>query len=311
MATLAITNDEVYSALGQLLGLGRSQSSWDPVTQADVDRIIRSGRRRFFSAHRWKFLESDFIRTTAAPFSDGTIEVVDGLVTLSGASRPSDIEDFMLVPDTGGVYEVSGAGANADEIQLHDTSLNLDAGSEYKLYRVHMTLPANFASWVGPVTTENSRDVRETRNFPEYTLRSVGSIIRPRTGRPAMFTVVSSVDEESGTPSYKLKFHPLPDKEYVISSRIRIQPGDTLDMASDVPNTHTVFSEAMMACILSAAEIIAFDSPGTHSQRLMELLPEAVAIDNRMAGVRQLPSRRRAAPNRLRELIDAPVIIEE
>lgn len=311
MSSLSLTNDEIFASLGHFLGVSRDPSVWDDVTVGDVNRIIRSGRRRYFSSNNWRYLNVPLVINTSPPFSEGTIEVVDGVVTLSGAVFPDDITRYVLVPSTGGVYSIA-ASNQVDEIELADTSVSLPAGTEYVVYRASYDLPANFGGWEGPVTRENNIRLQESRNMPEYTLRAVANLRRAVLGPPGLYTVDTVVDDETGVPTYRLRLYPLPDKVYVLNTKIKIQPGDSLDLDSDVPNTHPVFAEAMLAAILSAAEVTAFGTPGIHTQQYQMLIEEAKRIDGRMAGVRHgEPRGHRGRRDRLWDLRNATVVIEE
>src|SRR5690606_26328485 len=62
-----------------------------------VEDCVRSGYRRFLfppvlpgevTAYRWSFLEPSEVLLLDPPYQDGTIEAVDGTVTISGASWP-------------------------------------------------------------------------------------------------------------------------------------------------------------------------------------------------------------------------------
>ena len=104
MATLAITNDELDAEIGQVLGISRTRTDWDPLTTAlDVDRMVRSGRRRFFSAYNWSFLREDLVINTIAPITAGTVTIVNGAVTLTTAwSDFANFADYLFAPDGGG-----------------------------------------------------------------------------------------------------------------------------------------------------------------------------------------------------------------
>jgi len=311
MSVLNLTNDEVFQALGHLLGISRDSTLWDATTFSDVNRIIRSGRRRFFSVNNWKFLNTDLVINTAPPISSSTITVVSGVVTLAAGIWPSDAIDYVLSPSSGGVYTIASRDSDT-QLTLHDTSLNLDPLSTYTIYKTHYNLPSNFGSWEGPITVGNNNVVRESRNFPEYLVRSIANTRRLRIGRPELFAVSSNTDSgDIGIPTFKLQIYPLPDIVYTMSSRYKIAPGDGLDLDTGVANTHAIFSEAMLEAILAAAEVIAFDKAGVHAERFEQLAAEAINIDNRMYGTR-LGAPRSASRfvDKNRQLIDAPVSFE-
>lgn len=288
MATLALTNAELYAELGRVLGINRSYSELDAVTQADVDRIIRSGRRRFFSANNWKFLKQDLPITIAAPTDTGTVTIVSGVVTFAGAAViPATVANYIFAPEGGGAYSITTRTSDT-EMTLADTTVNADALSTFTLYQVKYDLPANFGGWEGPIAIENYDGVKlnESRNFPEYVIRSFANRQTVRTGRPELFTVMSTTDAETAIATHQLSIYPLPDQLYILSSRIKINAGDTLDLADSAVSADPTFTECYKEAVLSAAEVIAFNQPGTHALRYKELLVEAIRQDNAMAGVR-------------------------
>jgi len=295
MATLSLTNAELYAELGRMLGISRTSSDWDSVTAADVDRIVRSGRRRFFSANKWKFLVQDTDLTLIAPIETGTVTVVSGVVTFAGAAAlPSDVDThYLFEPDGGGVYNIASRGSDT-ELTLEDTSLSADALTTFVLYKFKYDLPSAFAGWEGPISIENydGFQLNESRNFPEYVLRAFANRDRSRTGRPELFSIVSTTDSETAIATHLFQVFPLPDQLYVIKGRHKIAAGDTLDAAESAISADPVFTECYKESVLAAAEVIGFGQPGSHTARFQELLPEAVRQDNAMSGIRHSRPRR-------------------
>ncbi len=295
MATLALTNDEIYQELGYLAGISRDNSDWDATTQADMDRVVRSGRRRFLSAYKWNFLEAEGIIVTAVPFTDGTITIAAGVVTFAGGPTvPTNATDFVLAPTDGGVYTIASYDSTT-QITLDDTSLtNAVADGDYNLYQIRYDLPSGFGGWEGPVSigNHNGRTMNETRNLPDFTLKAFANMERVRTGEPRMFSVNHTVDTETAIATYQMTIFPLPDAVYTINYKYRIAPGDTLAMSETAVVSNPVFTECYKESILAAAEVMIFDQPGTHSERFEALLQEAVQADKQMKGVRHGRPRR-------------------
>lgn len=288
MATLALTNDELDSEIGMVLGVSRTRTDWDSTTQADVDRMVRSGRRRFFSAHNWKFLQEDLLINILAPVTDGTVTIVDGVVTLTDSwSDFANFADYVFAPGGGGVYSIASA-VSGTSITLEDLTVDADALSTYSLYKIAYDLPAAFGGWVGPITLENheGRTLNESRNFPEYTLRAFANRKTARSDTPSLFAVRSTPDAETAIATFQLHVYPLPDAAYILNTRYKINAGDTLDLATSAIAADPVFSECYKESVLAAVEINAFGQPGAHSARFAELLVEAVRQDNTMRGVR-------------------------
>lgn len=291
MATLAITNDELDAEIGQVLGISRSRSDWDlTTTQADVDRMVRAGRRRFLSAHNWKFLQENLVIPTIAPITTGTVTVTAGAVTLTDAwSDFANFADYVFAPSGGGAYAIASSPTPTNTtFTLEDTTVTAAALSTYNLYKIAYDLPVNFGGWQGPITIEDydGRTLNESRNFPEYTLRMFANRRTVRSDIPSLFAVRSTTDSETAIATFQLVLYPLPDAVYVLNTRYKINAGDTLDATSSDIAADPVFSECYKEAVLAAVEVSAFGQPGAHSARFAELLVEAVRQDNTMRGVR-------------------------
>lgn len=293
MASLELTLDEVKKDLGLLLNIGRDPASdWDADTIADVNRVIRSGRRKFFSAHPWRHLEEIYTFITPAVYETGTITVVDGVVSGAGTTFPDDSADYVLLPDEGGAYEVNTRDSGT-QLTLHDTSLDIDAGEEYELRRVHFELPTGFVAFLDPLTIENTPDgeLREMPVLPEWTIRGIGSRETPRIDRPELFSLFQTVDDETGVFTPYLSVYPIPDAQYTVSARIRVEPGDALLSAGAI--AHAGFSELMREAILAAGEEMFLGGvQSLHIQNFDRMLPQFIRRDGLIRGARRLRPRR-------------------
>ena len=298
MSTLSIDNDELKANLAVILGISRDDDDWDATTSADVDRIIRSGRRKFFAAHAWRHLEEYYVIVTPEEFDDGTVAATDGVVTLTGGTWPSDITYYRFVPQDAdgtatGVYSIASRDSDT-QITLEDTSVDLDASTAYDCYQVDFDLPSNFAAFIDPLTIENSNDweLHEVASLPEWTIRAVGGRSRLKRDRPESFSVFQRVTDETGDFAPYITLWPVPDQQYTLKTKIRIEPGDSLSESGDV--CHPIFSELMQEAILSAAENLYSDGGlKTHTQNFQAWLPRFIERDKRMRGTRRLAPRDR------------------
>ena len=299
MATLATTNSEIYALVGMTLGIGRDSTAWDATTLADVNRVIRSGRRRFFGAHNWAFLEQHIQVLTAAPYATGTITVASGVVTLAGGTFPTNAAFSVLTTGDStydGLYEVSTRDSGT-QVTLHDTNVTIGSATTFSLYQYRYALPSNFGGWLDPVVRENNNnmsvELNEYATLPEWIVRGIGNRTNLRTGDPELFAITQIADEETGIPAYYLDVYPLPDAVYVLKSRMQVVPGDSLAESTAV--THMVFTEVMIESILASAEVF-LGAPGVHMQRFQELLPEAIRKDRQMRGTRTVRPRASNSP---------------
>jgi hypothetical protein len=292
MASLAITLSEVKKNLALLLGISRDIADWDADTASDMERIIRAGRRKFFAAHEWRHLETPYRIVLDAVYDTGTVTVVNGVVTVSSGTLPADTADYVFLPDDGGVYEIDTRDGDT-QFTLVDTTLDLDALTEYEIRRVHYPLPDGFIAFLGPITIENTLDgeVLEVPVLPEWTVRGLGSRQRVVTDRPELVSVFHTVDDETGVFTPYLTIYPIPDAQYVLTMRVRIEPGDSLAEVGAI--AHPKFSELMMEAILaSGEEMFTGGESSVHRGNFEKWLPRYVKRDSMIRGTRRLRPRR-------------------
>lgn len=292
MASLSITLGEVKAQLGMILGVPRAPAQWGTTLAADIDRIIRSGRRRFFSANPggWNFLRQHITILTAAPQTTGTVTVVNGVVTLAGSTFPTTAATNYLIAIEGieGLCKIA-TYTNSTNVTLEDTSVNADALSTYVLYKFRFDMPSNFGGFRGPVTVARDTIMEQAAILPEYEIRAIQSHTTVQTGRPRLFTVSNRVaDEDVGIPTWYFEGYPLADAVYEIEGDIILSAGDALDVDADDEICHPAFAEAMAEAIYAAGETAMQILDGVHTRRYNEMVAEALERDRRMKGVRRL-----------------------
>lgn len=316
MASLSLTNAEIYRDLSMVMGVNRDYNQWDPQTLADAQAIIRSGRRKFYAAHEWSFLTHSITIPVLAPYETGTITVVNGVVTLAGGTWPSNAAGQRLAFENA-VYEVATRTSDS-EIILVDTSVDADALTEYKLYSTRYDLPSSFGSFVGPVTIEAVDEIaygmKETAILPEFEIRKLLSRTTAFSDTPLLFATTRTIaSTEIGLPAYKFEMYPLPDQAYTIRAMVRIDPGDSLAEADATELVHSSYAELMNLAILSAAEHKINGTAGINTQNFMQQLPNFIRRDKVAGGARRLMPRRDGTHGNgdpLYQLRIAPVIIE-
>lgn len=306
MATLAINNTEIYAQIGLILGTNRLYAQWPSDMQSDAQRIIRAGRRKFFLAYAWSFLEANYPIVTA-PSTTLTGVCVNGVITTSGGTLPASMAgNFKIYPQTdGGLYDVSAQSGTiaGSTITLVDTSAARDFNSQtIKLYQYRYALPSNFSAFIDPIVVENWQDgtqLSEYGTLPEFQIRGTLNQINTVVGPPEIFAIThdlaTTAAAETGVFAPYLLVYPLMDNAYTLKTRIRIEPGDSLtDVSGFVsatdPVSHPIFSECLMEAILAQAEIM-YGKPTTHSAIFSEVLQLAIQRDRQMKGTRGMLSR--------------------
>lgn len=313
MAGLSINTAEIKANIGMVMGLARDPDNWGETTISDVDRILRSGRRRFLSAHDWRFLKTIYEWTTVAPTTR--------LVTKSGASLTSTNGNWPVtslvtqqhVAINGSVYRIK-ARTSDTVLELYDTTLTLTDPVEATVYVTRYALPDYLCGIQGPVTREGNECLRETTLLPEYELRRLHSGSRVNAGAPTAFTTTVLTDSfYYGNSTLAVEVYPLPDKAYPLRTTAQIILDDASSPLSETSAVmHPLFSEVFMECILAQAEsYFNNQADGPHMVRFAQLLPEAIRMDKKLEGSRRLLPRPDSATLAMRdplyELRIAPV----
>lgn len=142
--------------LGRIMEIGANPALWTWSEQEAVRSAINRGCQNVLipattgnprhRGHRWSFLSSWQSVVTSAPYNTGTVEIIDGVVTLSGvgASWPTWAAQGTL-QIAGVMYFVASRTSNT-VIVLEDTTVDKAAGTEYSLGRERYTLPSNIAA---------------------------------------------------------------------------------------------------------------------------------------------------------------------
>lgn len=316
MASLSLSNAEIYRDLSMVMGVNRDYTQWDAQTLADAQSIIRSGRRKFYAAHEWSFLTHNITINVIAPYETGTITVVNGTVTLAGGTWPANAAGQRLAFDDA-VYEVASRTSDS-VIVLFDTSVDADALTTFKLYSTRYDLPSSFGAFIGPVTIETVDEIayamKETAILPEFEIRKLLSRTTAFSDTPLLFATTRTIaSTEIGLQAYKFEMYPLPDQAYTIRAMVRITPGDSLGEADDDELVHASYAELMRLAILSAAEHTYNGVGGINSQTFLMQLPNFVRRDKIAGGARRLMPRRdgnHGGGDPLYQLRVAPVVIE-
>jgi len=246
---------------------------------ADIEDCIRDGLRRVYAAHDWSFFRPLEDVTTTAPYTTGTIEVVDGVVTLTTGTFPSWAADGLLKADDS-YYSVASRGGDA-QITLDDTSVDIDAATTYELGRPEIPLPTAFEDmgsdsdltyypdqneWYPPVRRRHDQTIRTwQQGDPDYD--------RPR------FYSVRTVEFDPTVGSRKvLAFYPTPDAAYVLRAPMILRHV-FIDSTNQYPIGGETLSAVILEACLSAAEQNLDETEGVHEKRFLELLPAAIRAD--------------------------------
>jgi hypothetical protein len=270
-----------YTSLVERLGrefFGQRTSLSDSEV-LDIDDFIRDGLRRVYTAHDWSFFKPIEDISTTAPYTTGTVTVVDGVVTLDSGTFPS-WADYGLFMVSNSYYSVASRDGDT-QITLDDTTVDVDAGTTYSLGRPEIALDASFEAVAGDSDLTYYPDQNEL--YPAVKQRH-DQLIRKRQmddpyfDRPVYYSV-RTVEFDPTTGSRKrLALYPTPDAAYVLRVPMILRP-----TMIDATNLYPVGGETLSAVIqeacMAAAEHNLDDGEGVHEKRFLELLPAAIRAD--------------------------------
>jgi len=276
-AALTVSYTSLLERVGRFLfGL---RTGYSTAETSDINDCIRDGLRRTYAANDWSFFKPIEDVSTTAPYATGTIEVVDGVVTLTSGTFPTWAADGLLSADNS-YYSVASRGDDT-HITLDDTSVDIDAGTTYELGRPEISMPTAFEAVAGDSELTYYPDQNEL--YPAVQQRHDQQIRKwqmndPYFDRPRYYSV-RTVEFDPTVGSRKvLAFYPTPDAIYVLRCPMILRP-----VFIDATNLYPVGGETLSALIqeacLAAAEHNLDDGDGIHEKQFRELLPAAVMAD--------------------------------
>lgn len=276
-AAMTVSYTNLLERVGRFL-FGQ-RSGYSDAETFDIEDCIRDGLRRVYAAHDWSFFKPLTDISTTAPYDTGTIEVVDGVVTLTDGTFPSWAADGLLKADNS-YYSVASRDSGT-QITLDDTSVDIDAETTYELGRPEISMPTAFEDVAGD--SELSYYPDQNQLYPPVRQRHDSTIRKlhmddPYFDRPIYYSV-RTVEFDPTVGSRKvLAFYPTPDAVYVLRCPMILRP-----VFIDDDNPYPVGGETLSAVIqeacLAAAEHNLDDGDGVHEKRFLELLPAAIRAD--------------------------------
>ena len=244
-----------------------------------VDDLLRTGCRKVYAAHDWKYLRVTTTLSTVAPYSTGTITCVDGVVTLSGGTFPTGAADYVLIANNI-TYEINTRDSGT-QVTLEDLSVDIDAGTTYEVAKFAYDLPDGYGELLGPMTyhpglNEMYRPLWKIDAIDLRVLRQMGD----ETDPPQCFAVRPKAFTATTGERYQVLFAPLPDGVYQFTYAYRVHP-DKL-ATSLYPMGGMVHAETFRLAILAACELSRTDQAGPYEQAFQMQLAISIQRDSEM-----------------------------
>ena len=273
--TMVASYSSLLERVGHYLFGIRDSFSSDQIT--DIEDCIREGLREVYAAHPWSFFRPVKEIVTTAPYSTGTITVVDGVVTLDSGTFPSWAAAGVLKVDSD-YYAVDTRDGNT-QITLEDTTVDVDAGTSYELARPEYDLPTTCEAIEGDLTYEAG----QSDFYPPVRQKHDGEIRRlrqddPYHDRPIYFGIRTVEFDPTVGSRRRLTLYPTPDASYVLMARMKLR-ATMIDTTNQYPVGAESLSQVILEACLSQAERNFDQQEGLHTKRFQELLPFAIQAD--------------------------------
>jgi hypothetical protein len=272
-----------YSSLLERVGhhLFGIRSGYSSDQTSDIEECIRDGLHDVYTAHKWSFFRPVKEFSTTAPYSTGTITVVDGVVTLASGTFPSWAAVGVLKVDTE-YYDVDTRDGDT-QITLEDTTVDVDAGTSYELGRPEYDLDSTVEAIDA---MEFVYEPGQSDGYPPLEQRHDRQILRrrqddPYHDRPVYFGIRTVEFDPTVGSRRRISLYPTPDAVYVLKARMKLRP-TMIDETNKYPVGAESLTQVITEACLAAAERNFDEMEGRHTKRFQELLPLAIAADKEM-----------------------------
>lgn len=299
MATLDVTRSHLQREVAVKLGLPRTPSSWSATETEDIEAVIKDGLRDFYypidprtgKIHRWSFLFPQTTLTTSEPFSDGTIEVADGVVTFTldeESAIPSWAANGEILADNT-VYDIDTRDDD-DQVTLIDTTVDVDSGTSYTLRRCKHDMPTDFGAIKGTVTygTQHTYYPQEILRIDESTIREMRQNSSISTTKPQFYAIIPKIHVATSAQDWQMFLWPPADDVYVVWYTYERNP-DHLSSSASYPLGGPPHARTIMYAVLANAEIKMEDEPGIYSSKYQESLAASIAYDKQASSADYYP----------------------
>lgn len=273
----------VYGGAGTYANLSSDE-------QGVVDRIIDEAYRGVLDpppiegrVHEWSFLYIETTLSLNAAFTDGTVEVVSGVVTLTGGTWPAAATDYRFRVE-GADYTIASRDSGT-QLTLDDTSLNVDAGTTYTLHQDDYDLPEDFGRMYGNrvyfAQADNAwYECRYTSWDRIKELRQRNYQQNYSSGDPQLFTVLPVVNDPTLGTRKQIMFWPNVNAAATVHYRYRVRP-DAMTTTNKFAYGASDHSRLLLAACMMEAELVVDLEEGVYHRKFMRALASSVAADSR------------------------------
>ncbi len=286
-SSLSVGFSDLKSEVGYFLGHGRS--SWASAVETKIEGLVQSGVRLVYYppaatedtiGHEWTWLSPTTVLSVVPPYATGTVEIVDGVVTLTDGTFP----DWSAQGDlniSSGIYTVSTRDGD-NQVTLDDTSVDADAETEYGLTRKAYDLPDDFNRLKGMLHFPQNEYLNSVTLVPTsmiYQLRAS----RTLSGPPQWFSTRYKTSTGSDGQRQELLLYPDADQAWVMNYEYEAYSGK-LSASFPYPLGGSHLAELYIESCLSVAERRINNEVGIHNDQFARLMLDAVSRDKSRTG---------------------------
>ena len=287
--TLDVDYTQLLMRVGKELGFGWVTTAWSTEQRRRVDLAIQSGLRQFYFpaplgkervSHEWSFLTPLASMTTIAPYSQGTVNIVNGVVYILGGFFPAWATTGYFTCGGASMVPVVSRQSGA-QITLSDLTQNAASGSTFTLTPSSTyALPLDFAALDGPMTFAPGQSVmyRPIEIIAEHEVRSRLAQLT-YSFRPTVAAIIPNAINQAAPTSYSIVFYPIADQAYTLNYRYRVNVNTLDGFANSYPPGTMVHAETYLYSCLAAAERMRDGKEGPHGTRFRELLVTSIMQD--------------------------------
>ena len=284
--SLVIDYDQLTAEIGDFLGYGRSGWSVSGIEETRILSCLKSGLRQVYYPHEfkegvthvWSWLRPEATVLTTPQFNDGTVEIVAGVVTLTGGTWPSWAAEGEISISSQ-VYTVNTRDSDT-QVTLDDTSVAVAAGTSYELGRPTYDLDAGFS---GNFDGDLHYKTGDNTLWPPLLHISPEQMRKKKqhyndVDRPLFYAIRPKALDATAGQQWLITFYPTPDGEYTLHGRYKVRPA-MLDATNKYPHGGPEMGEVFLESCLAVAEKRFVEDQTRHRDEFLRLLLQAIDND--------------------------------
>lgn len=258
--------------------------------QSLVDRLVNDALMLVYKpgpalngrVHDWTFLKPTAELELNEAYATGTVEIVSGVVTLTGGTFPSWAAKGVLRVE-GRDYDVDTRD-NDTQVTLEDTSVAVSSGTAFSLHQDDYDLPESVGRVLGDLHFRQSdinwHPVIHVSRDRILELRQRNFSHSYNSGDPLYYAQVPLVNDPTAGTRQQLWFWPGITTGSVVKYRYEVRP-DVLTDANKYPWGASDHGRLFKSAVLACCEEYNQEQRGRYWERFMSDLMASIAFDSR------------------------------